>query len=152
VTCHQRMLTPPRHLTQYTSDICRGPRKPDFYCGLLHLPDLDTDLECRYSVYLTRHTDLDCGLFRFPDLDTPILTIEFFVSNGAYGGCVRSTGDAYSLTPDPTSGLSRGPCLLNFLDLYLYGIYETDHCSLYYFFILMGKKTMTVWCQRRRYT
>jgi hypothetical protein len=51
----------------------------------------------------------------------------------------------------PTSDFSRGPCLLTFLDLYLYGIYETDHCSLYYFFILMEKK-MTVWCQRRRYT
>jgi hypothetical protein len=114
VTCQERMLTPPRHLTPYTSIICRGPCKPDFYCGLFHLPDLDTDLDCGYSIYLTGHTDFDCGLFRFPDLYTPILTIEF----GAYGECNQSTGDAYSLTPDPTSGFSGGPCLLNFLDLY----------------------------------
>jgi hypothetical protein len=89
-----------------------------FYCGLFHLLDLDIDLDCRYSVYLTGHTDFDCGLFRFPDIDTPILSIEFYVLNGAHGGCDRSTRDAYSLTPDPTSGFSRGPCLLNFLDLY----------------------------------
>jgi hypothetical protein len=82
------------------------------------------------------HTDSDCVLIRFPDLDTSILTIEFFVSNGAHGGCVRSTGDAYSLTSDPTSGFSRGPCLLNFLDLYL--IRDLWDCSLHYFFILMG--------------
>jgi hypothetical protein len=82
------------------------------------LPDLNTDLDCGYSVYLTGHTDFDCGLFRLPDLDTPILTIEFCALNGAHGGCDRSTGDAYSLTPDPASGFSRGPCLLNFLDLY----------------------------------
>ena len=74
VTCQQRMLTPPRHLTLYISGICRGPCKPDFYCGLFHLPDLDTDLDCGYSVYLNGHTDFDCGLFRFPDVDTPILT------------------------------------------------------------------------------
>ena len=110
VTCQQRMLTPPRHLTQYTSGICRGPCKLDFYCGLFHLSDLDTDLDCRYSVYLTGHTDFDCGLFRFPDLDTPILTIEFCALNGAHSGCDRSTGDAYSLTPDPTSGFSRNTC------------------------------------------
>ena len=96
VTCQQRMLTPPRHLTQYTSGICRGPSKLDFYCGLFHLSDLDTDLDCRYSVYLTGHTDFDCGLFRFPDLDTPILTIEFCALNGAHSGCDRSTG---MLTP-----------------------------------------------------
>ena len=118
VTCQQRMLTPPRHLTQYTFGICWGPCKLDFFCGLFHLFDLDTDLNCRYSVYLTGHTDFDCELFRFPDLDTPILTIEFCALNGAHSGCDRSTGDAYSLTPYPTSGFSRGTCLLNILDLY----------------------------------
>jgi hypothetical protein len=112
------MLTSPRHLTPYTSGICRGKCKPDFYCGLFHLSDLDTDLNCRYSVYLTGHTDFDCGLFRLPDLDTPILTIEFCALYGTHGGCNRSTGDAYSLIFDPTSGFSRGPCLLNFLNLY----------------------------------
>jgi hypothetical protein len=118
--CQERMLTSPRHLTPYTSGICRRLCKPNFFCGLFHLPDLDMDLDCwyMYSVYLTGHIDFDCGLLRLPDLDTSILTIEFCALNGAHGGCDRSTGDAYSLTPDPTSGFSRGPCLLNFLDLY----------------------------------
>jgi hypothetical protein len=70
------MLTPPRHLSPYTSGICSGPCKTDFYCELFHLPDLDTELDCGYSVYLTGHTGFDCGLFRFPNLDTPILTFE----------------------------------------------------------------------------
>jgi hypothetical protein len=86
---------------------------------MFHLPDLDTDLDCGYSVYLTRHTDFDSGLFRFPDVDTSILTIEFYAINGAHGGCDQSTGDAYSLTPDPTSGFSRGACLPNLTDLYV---------------------------------
>jgi hypothetical protein len=73
------MLTPRWHLTQYTSGICRGPCNPDFYCGLFHLPDLDTDLDCGYPVYLTRHrfglwvvpfpwsryTDFDYWILRF---------------------------------------------------------------------------------------
>jgi hypothetical protein len=74
-------------LSPYTSIICRSPCKPDFYCGLFHLPDKDTDLDCEYSIYLTGHTGFHCGLFRFPDLDTPILTIEFCALNGAHGGC-----------------------------------------------------------------
>jgi hypothetical protein len=102
------MLTPSRHLTRYTSGICRGPCNPDFYCGLFHLLDLDTHLDSRYSVYFNGHNDFDCGLFRFPDLDTPILTIEFCALNGAHGGCDRSTGDAYSLTPD-SSGVRVCP-------------------------------------------
>jgi hypothetical protein len=129
------MLTPPRHLipySAYTSGICRGPCKPDFYCGAFHLSDLDTDLDCRYSVYFTGHTDFDCGLFCLHDLDTLILTIEFCALKGAHGGYDRSTGDDYSLTPDPTSGFSRGLCLLN--------LYETDYSSLYYFFHSDGKK------------
>jgi hypothetical protein len=134
VTCQQRMLTPPRHLTPYTSGICRGPCKPDFYCGLFHLPDLDTDLDCGYSVYLTRHIDFDCG-FRFPDVDTPILTVEFCPLNGTHGGCDRSTGDAYSLTFDPTSCFPRDMCMFA---QFSYGIYETDHCSLLFYFD--GKK------------
>ena len=91
VTCQQRMLTPPRHLILYTSGICRGSCKPDFYCGLFHLHDLDTDLDCGYSIYL-----ILTGLFRFPDEDTSNLTIEFCALNGAYGGCDQLTGDAYS--------------------------------------------------------
>jgi hypothetical protein len=112
------MLTPPKHLTPYISIIWGGPCKPDFYSRLFHLPDLDTDLDCGYSVYLSGHTDFDRGFSRLPDLDTPILTIEFCTLNVTHGGCDRSTGDAYSLTPDSTSGFSRGPCLHNFLDLY----------------------------------
>jgi hypothetical protein len=65
VTCQQRMLTLPRYMTPYTSGICRGPCKPDFYCGLFYLPDLDTDL--------------DCGIL-FTWLDTPILTVGCSVS------------------------------------------------------------------------
>ena len=117
MTCQQRMPTPLRHLTLYTPGICRGSCKPDFYCGLFHSPDLDTDLDCRYSVYLTGHTDFDCGLFHFPD-DTSILTIEFCSLNGAHSRCDQSTGDAYSLTPDPTSGFFRGACLTKLRDLY----------------------------------
>jgi hypothetical protein len=138
VTCQQRMLTPPRRLTPYTSGNCRGPCKPDFYCGLFHLPYLD--LDCGYSVYLNGHTDFDCKLFRFPDLDTPILTIQFCALNGAHGGCDWSTGDAYFLTPDPTFRFSRVCVCSIFWICISYGIYETDNCSLYYFFILMGKK------------
>jgi hypothetical protein len=61
----------------HTPLLFADPCKPDFYCGLYHLHDLDTDLHCRYSVYLTGHTDFDCGLSRFPDLDTPSLTTEW---------------------------------------------------------------------------
>ena len=95
------MLNPPRHLTLYTSGICRGPCKPDFCCTLFHLPDLDTILDLRFFVYFTGHTDFDCGLFRFPD---------FSVNGAQYGGCDQSTVDAYFVTPGPTSGFSRGPC------------------------------------------
>jgi hypothetical protein len=84
VTCQQRMLTPPRHLTPYTSGICRGPCKADFCCGLFHLPDLDTDLDCGYSVYLTGHTDFDCGLFRFPDLRHT--DFDYWILNCAFNG------------------------------------------------------------------
>jgi hypothetical protein len=96
---------------------CRGPCKPDLYCWLFHLPDLDTDLDCGFFVYLTGHSDYDCGLFCFPDLETPILTTDFCNWNEAHGGHNRSTGDAYSFqAPDPTSGLFRGPCLSNIPD------------------------------------
>jgi hypothetical protein len=50
--------------------------KPNVYCGLFYLPDLDTDFNCKFSVYLTGHTDFDCRLFYLPDLDTPNLTTE----------------------------------------------------------------------------
>ena len=37
------------------------------------------------------------------------------MSYGAQGGCDRSAGDAYSsMAPDPTSGVSRGPCKPDF--------------------------------------
>jgi hypothetical protein len=42
---------------------------------LFHLPNLDTGLDCGFSVLLTGYTDFDCGFFRFSDLDTPILTM-----------------------------------------------------------------------------
>jgi hypothetical protein len=153
VTCQQRMLTPPKHLTPYISIIWGGPCKSGFYSGLFHLPDLDTDLDCGYSVYLSGHTDFDCGLSRFPDLDTPMLTVEFCAINGALGGCDRSTGDAYRtpwhlILPPVSPGVRV--CTIFWICI-SYGIYETDHCSLYYFFILMEKE-MTVWCQRRKYT
>jgi hypothetical protein len=35
------------------SSVSRGQCKPDIYCGLFHLPELDTDF--------------DCGFFRLPD-------------------------------------------------------------------------------------
>jgi hypothetical protein len=93
---------------------------------LFHLPDLDTDFDCGYSVYLTGNTDFDRGLFRFPDLNTQILTIGILRLNEAHGGCDRSTGDAYSLTPDPTSGSPWVRVCLIFCICILYGIYETD--------------------------
>jgi hypothetical protein len=86
------MLTPRRHLTPHTSSISRGLCKTDFYCGLFHLPDLDTDLDCGYSVFLTGQTDFDYGVFRFPDVDTPILTIEFCALNGAMAGVTSRQG------------------------------------------------------------
>jgi hypothetical protein len=89
---------------------------PIFSIDFFHLPDLHTDFDCGYSIHLTGHSDFDCGFFRFPNLHTPNLTVEFCALNGAHGGCNRSTGGAYSLTPDPTSGFSRGLCLLNVLD------------------------------------
>jgi hypothetical protein len=55
-------------------------------------------------------------------------------------------GCLYSLTPNPTSGFSRGPCLLNFLDLYF--MQDLLDWSLFvifnYFFILMGKNDSLV--------
>jgi hypothetical protein len=44
------------------------------------------------------------------------------------------TGDAYSLTPDPTSGFSNGPWLLNFLDLYFMQDSLAYKFALYCFF------------------
>jgi hypothetical protein len=45
------------------------------------------------------------------------LRVVLFIwcGNRTHGGCDRSTGDAYSsMTPDPTSGFSRGPCKPDF--------------------------------------
>ena len=150
VTCQQRMLTPPMHLTQYTSGICRGPCKLDFYCKLFHLSDLDTDLDCRYSVYLTGHTDFD-WVVPFPW--SRHTYFDYWILRLKWGTQRVWPIDRGYLLPDtyPTSGFSRGTCLLNFLDLcvFLTEFNGTDHhCTLYYFFILM-ERNMTVWCQRR---
>jgi hypothetical protein len=60
-----------------------------------------------------------CCLICFIPIVKPFLThwswlrvIPFIErGNGAHGGCDRSIGDAYSsMAPDPTSGVSRGPC------------------------------------------
>jgi hypothetical protein len=69
----QEMLTPPGHL------IPRGPCKPDYYCGLFHLPNWILILTADFPVYRTRRTDFDSGLFRLPNLDTLILTTDFCV-------------------------------------------------------------------------
>jgi hypothetical protein len=112
-----------------------------FYCGLFHLLDLYTALDCKFFFYLTGHSDFDYGLFRFTELDTLILTTDFCVWNGAHSWCDRSTRDFYSSwVPSPTSGLSMVRVCPIFQILISYGTYETDHCSLYYPFIMMKKK------------
>ena len=64
-----------------------------------------------FPFYLTGLTDFDCGLFRSPNLDIPIMTTDISIWNGAHGGCDWSAEDAYSsMAPDPTSGVTRGPC------------------------------------------
>jgi hypothetical protein len=61
-----------------------------------------------FSVY---RTDFDSRLIRIPNLDTLILITDFCVWNEDHSGCDRSTGDTYSsYTPNPTSGISGGPC------------------------------------------
>jgi hypothetical protein len=146
VTCQHRMLTQPRHLTPYTYIICRGPCKPDLYCGLFHLPDLDTDLDCGCSVYLTEHTDFDCGLFHFPDLDTPILTIECCALNGAHDrGCLLLDTWFYLW-------FLQGSMFAQFSGF----VFHTGFMRLitvrYITCQFWWEKKMTVWWRRRRYT
>jgi hypothetical protein len=89
--------------------VSRGPCKPDFHCGLFHLPDLCTDFDSGFSVYLAWLTDFDCWLFRLPNFDTLNLTTDIW--NGAHGGCDRSAEDAYSfVAPDSTFAFVEGPC------------------------------------------
>jgi hypothetical protein len=93
-----------------TSDVSKGPCKPDFYSGLFQYLNWTPILTADFSVYLTRRSDFDSGLFRLPNSDTLILTTDFYVWYGVHGGCDRSAGDAYSsMTLDPTSDIFRGP-------------------------------------------
>jgi hypothetical protein len=46
-----------------------GMKKPDFYCGLFGLPELDTDFDCR--------------LFCLPNLDALIFAFEVHSRQGA---------------------------------------------------------------------
>jgi hypothetical protein len=73
-----------------TSGISRGRCKLDFYCGLFHLPDLDT----YFRMQITGRTDLDCRLFRLPCRQTDF-DYRFLCLKWAHGGCDRSTGDTY---------------------------------------------------------
>jgi hypothetical protein len=75
----------------------------------------------------SRHTDFDYWIL-------------ICALNRVYGRCERSTGDAYSLTPDPTSGFSKGPCLLNFLNLYFIRDLWDWSLSVILFFHSDGKK------------
>jgi hypothetical protein len=56
-----------------------------------------------------------------------------FISSGnrAHGGCDRSTGDTYfSMAPDITSDIFRGPCTPILWFEFPIGL-TIDHCSLY---------------------
>jgi hypothetical protein len=82
-----------------------------------------------YGRYTTSHW-VGCCLMR---LKTFVFTHWFWLritpfiwfGNKAHGGCDRSTGGA----PDPTSGLSRGPCSRNLPALYF--IWDLWGCSLF---------------------
>jgi hypothetical protein len=75
-----------------------------------------------FTTILFTHTTFlwaTCCLISFIPIVKPFLThwswlrlVPFIeCGKGAHGGCDRSTGDAYSsMAPDPTSGVSRGPC------------------------------------------
>jgi hypothetical protein len=44
--------------SSYTPNPMQYLQRSDLYCGLFHLPDLDSDLDCKFSLYLTGHSDL----------------------------------------------------------------------------------------------
>jgi hypothetical protein len=44
---------------EVTSGFSKDPSKFEVYCGLVHLPDLDTDLDCGFSVYFTGYIDFN---------------------------------------------------------------------------------------------
>jgi hypothetical protein len=75
------------------------------------------ELPYLYWPYLTRRTDFDSGLLltKLGHIDffffILILTTDFDVWYGAHGWCDRSAGNVYySMAPDPTSDIFRGPC------------------------------------------
>jgi hypothetical protein len=118
----------------------RGPCKPDFHCGLFHVPDLGLVLTPDFSVYL----DFDCGLFRSPNLDTLNLTTGIWIWNRVHGWCDRSAEGAHSsVAPDSTFAFCRGSVLLytkfcNCLLVYYY-VLHIDKLAILYVFQLNSR-------------
>jgi hypothetical protein len=80
-----------------TSCVSWVPCKPNFYCGLFQLPELDTDFHCWF--------------FCLPNLDILILFYRFLLLKwGTQWVRLVDRGCLLLLeAPDPTSGISRGP-------------------------------------------
>ena len=141
MTCQQRMPTPLRHLTLYTPGICRGSCKPDFYCGLFHSPDLDTDLDLRIFRLLEWTHWFWLWVVQFPwyrhiDFDYWSLRLKI----GHTAGVTSRQGMLtpwHLILPPVSSGVH---VCTNLQICISYRIYQTDHCSLYYYFILMKKR------------
>jgi hypothetical protein len=110
---------------------CIGPCKPEFYCELFHLLDLDTYLDRGFSVDLNGHSDFtaDCSVSliwtrRFWLL---IFAFEMGCTVGVTGRQRMHTPSRYLIQPNPGVRV----CSI-FRICMSYGIYETDHFSLYY--------------------
>jgi hypothetical protein len=100
-----------------TSGISSGPCKPDFQCGLFHVPNLDTDFDCGFFLFTWLYSmTFDCGLFRLPNLDTLNLTAYVWIWNKAHGRFNRLEGDQVqsSAEPDPTFAFVGGLCCPTF--------------------------------------
>jgi hypothetical protein len=152
VTCQQRMLTPPRYLTPYTSIICRSPCKPDFYWWIvpftwstywfgLHILRL-LDWTHRFWLWVvpfpwSKHTDFNYGNLRFKWGTRRVWPVD--------RGC---------LLLDTWSHLwfLQGSVFAQFSGF----VFHTGFMRLRSLFVILlfhsdGEK-ITVWCQRRRYT
>ena len=93
---------------------------------------------CRYNKHMVNHvTYLSYILSRFHTLTFTRITPFTWWRLLAHGGCDRSDVDAYSSkVPDPTSSISRGPCLpcTHFV---LYLTYAIDYGSLFLLFQIL---------------
>jgi hypothetical protein len=100
----------PRHLTPPL--VLPGVRVSLIFIVLWIASFIWSEFDCRFSPLLSDLTHwFWLRVFRLPIWTHQFLTNDFCIWNGANGGCNLTTGDTYSSeAPDPTSGISGGPC------------------------------------------